>query len=451
MMRLALPVFVEETLNLLVGYTDWWLAGRFVPGAEPQAAMGLMAYVLWLLPSLFAMLAIGSTALTARLIGARDGAGAGRVLHQALLLGTLFATLATVLAVLGGDRFIAGMQLRDEAAVLAGRYLRILTPIIPAIMIEQVCIACLRGAGDTLSGLGVKSLVNVINVIVSASLVTGAGGLPKLGWDGLAVGTACGHGVAALVLILVLSRGRAGLRLNLRDFTANPTLIARILRVGVPGGVDVWSILACHLTYFAIVGSLGSAQTAAHGLGIQIEALAYLPGTAFQVAAGTIAGQLLGAGQPERAKRGVLMTCLVGGAFMSAAGVVLYLGGGWLASFFTGGVASDTSRLTAELLCVVAFSMPSLAACMILAGALRGAGDTRWPLLVTFIGYLGVRLPGACWLAWDEIPVAALGIEIPGLGWGVAGAWCAMVLDVGVRSVLFTLRYAHGGWTRVKV
>jgi Na+-driven multidrug efflux pump len=95
--------------------------------------------------------------------------------------------------------------------------------------------------------------------------------------------------------------------------------------------------------------------------------------------------------------------------------------------------------------------MPSLAATMILTGGLRGAGDTAWPLAITFIGYLGVRLPGACFLAWDEIPLPFTDLALPGLGWGVAGAWIAMVADVVVRSVLVAIRFWRGGWKKVRV
>src|SRR5436190_22285611 len=87
MLALALPVLAEESLNLLVGYTDFFLAGRFLPGREPLAAMGLMAYFLWMLPSLFTIVSIGTLAVVARLIGAGERREAAHVARQALLLG----------------------------------------------------------------------------------------------------------------------------------------------------------------------------------------------------------------------------------------------------------------------------------------------------------------------------------------------------------------------------
>src|SRR5262249_50082791 len=139
---LAAPVLAEELLNMLVGYTDWWLTGHFLEGPAFKAAMGLMAYTLWMIPSLFSGIAIGATALIARAIGAADVTLARRVMHQAFFAGAIVGIAATCLVAWGGREFLAIMQLSPEAAPLAQRYLTILIPIVPAIMIEQVAIAC---------------------------------------------------------------------------------------------------------------------------------------------------------------------------------------------------------------------------------------------------------------------------------------------------------------------
>jgi Na+-driven multidrug efflux pump len=161
MLRLALPVMAEELLNLLVGYTDWWLTGHFLEGADYQAAMTLMAYTLWLLPSFFSAVAIGALALVARHVGAGDLPTARRVANQALLVGGALAAAVTVGAVFLSPQYVALMQLRGGSATLATSYLAILVPAIPAIMVEQVAAACLRGAGDTVSGMSAKVVVNI--------------------------------------------------------------------------------------------------------------------------------------------------------------------------------------------------------------------------------------------------------------------------------------------------
>ncbi len=451
MFRLALPVLAEQSLNVLVFYTDWWLIGHFLVGADFKAAMGQMGYTLWLLSSLFAAAAIGATALVARYVGAGNYRVARHVTNQALLTGAVIAVAATAAAAMGGGSFFRLMQLEPEPARLATQYLSILTPAIPAIMLQEVGTACLHGAGDTLTGFLIKLVVNVINMAVSASLVIGLGPLPVLGWTGLAIGTACGHGLGGLLLLIVLVRGRAGLRIQWRQLWPDVPLIRRLLRIGLPGGIDMLAVLTCHLIYVAIINSLGTLSAAAHGLGVQIEALAYLPGHAFQVAAATIAGQYLGGGDPRRATRGVLTTLAVGGSLVTGVGVFFFFGGHLLTTFFLGDPLDPTGLLTARLLRVVALSLPSQAIATVLTGALRGAGDTFWPLVITFIGFVLVRIPGACLLAWHEIPIPGAGIYFAGFGLGVMGAWWAMVADTVVRSVLVTLRFWQGKWTKVVV
>jgi Na+-driven multidrug efflux pump len=181
-------------------------------------------------------------------------------------------------------------------------------------MAEQVGIACLRGAGDTLTGFIAMSVVNVVNVAVSGSLVSGWGPFPQLGWIGLAIGAASGYGVACGLILAILIRGRAGLRLRWSRMRPDRDLIRRILRIGVPAGVDMTAIVLCHLWFLTIVISLGILEAAAHSLAIRIESLAYLPGTAFQVAAATMTGQSLGAGDHRRASRSVMAACMAGGA-----------------------------------------------------------------------------------------------------------------------------------------
>ncbi len=447
MLRLAMPVLVEQTLIMLVGMVDTWLAGRFLGEDRHVTAIGLMAYVLWLLPSMFAAVAIGATAMVSRFVGSGDSGKAAHVMNQAMVVGAVLALFVTVAAYLFGDQFIHMMQLQADSAPLASRYLMILIPVIPAIMLEQVGIAALRGAGDTMSGFIAMAIVNIVNALVSVSLVIGIYPFPKLGWEGLAIGTASAHALGAAIVFGFLLWGRAGMRLRWSLLRPDGDLIRRLIRVGLPGGADVLAILFCHLGFLAIINRLGTEAAAAHSLGVRIESVAYLPGTAFQVAAATMVGQFLGAKDLRRATRGVWMACLVGGGVMVAAGLLMFFGGRGLTSIFLSDRQPATADMTVQLLRLVSFTMPSLALTMILTGALRGAGDTRWPLMITFVGLLGVRIPLAYVLAYNEFHLPFFSQPIT----GVYGAWCAMVIDLSLRSVLVLLRFLHGGWRKVDV
>ena len=451
MLRLALPVLAEQVLSVTVGFVDMALTGHILKDEAYIAAIGNNAYLLWLLFSLFAAVNIGATALVSRLVGEGDQPLAVRVMNQAFVLGIGFAVAVTLFFFFGSELMPRWLKLEGDAAEFAARYLWIVSLVVPAIMVQVVGVACLRGAGDTVSGFIAMSAVNLVNMAVSFALCTGWAGLPKLGWDGIAWGTAIGHLVGGAIILVFLLRGRSGLRLSFSAMKPDLELMRRLLRIGIPGGADVLLILACHLWFLSIINSLSTSAAAAHGLGIRIESIAYLPATAFQMAACTMAGQFLGAADPNRAKRAVLTSIAWAVVLLSLTGVLFYWCGDWLTLIFVGSSTTPVAQQTIALLKIVAIAMPSLAISIVLTGALRGAGQTRWPLLFTLLGFLLIRIPGAYWLAWDEVHVPLLGLTLEGWNRGIEGAWIAMTIDVVLRSVMAMAYFLAGGWMRTKV
>jgi len=297
----------------------------------------------------------------------------------------------------------------------------------------------------------IMAVVNVVNVAVSWALVLGLGPLPQLGWEGLAIGTMCGFVVGGVLLLCLLARGRFGLRLRWRLMRPDGDLIRRLLRIGLPGGVDTLSVIGCQLWFVAVINQLGDVAAAAHGVAISVESLAFLPGVAFQMAAATLAGQYLGARDYHKASRSIMMACLLGGGIMVAAGALFFTLAEHLPHLFVGAGQAEVARTAAPLLRTVSVAMPALALTMILTGALRGAGDTRWPLVFSMIGFLGVRIPAAYWLAFPSVEILGTGFVLTGWGLGVLGAWYAMVADLTVRAGLVACRFWHGGWKQIQV
>ncbi len=448
MMWLTGPVLAEETLTLMVTWTDWWLTGRYLAegGDAVKAAMGLMGYTMWLIPSMFAAVAIGATAVIARRVGAGEHRRARIAANQAIVIGAALAIAITILAIVFGRAFVGVMQLRGAAAEYAVEYLTIIVPVIPLIMLEQVGAACLRGAGDTVTGLVAKSIVVAINLLVSFCLVTGVAGIESWGWQGIAAGTAIGHGVGGTILLVALLAGRAGLGLRRTLMRPRADIMARLLKIGIPGGLEVGLLLFSNLVFVAIVNSLGTAAAAAHGLAVQLEACAYLPANAFHVAAATLTGQYLGARQPQRAVHAAISCIVAGVVVISMAATLLYFGGNGFVTFFTNQPDNPTTLQVVRLLRIVCFALPSLAIVMVTTGALRGAGDTIWPLLITAAGFFMIRIPLAIFLAMDVVHIPGLGWELSGAGWGVEGAWIAMATDLVLRSAMVLARFWQGGW-----
>jgi putative MATE family efflux protein len=442
---LAWPVLIQQLLTVAVTFSDRLLAGRFqsVDAADllaSQAALTTAQYLDFFISSYTVLVTVGATALVARCVGAGDRPAAVRFTNQALLLAVILGGLASVVGLLGLPLLLRLLGLHGAAADLACSYLRPLFLLLVFRVVEAAGIACLVGAGDTRTGLGVLGLVAVINVPLAWLCFFGFGPVPPLAFTGIAVGTAVSHVVGGLVVLGVLLRGRFGL--YFRPALLRPHLddLRRLLRVSVPAGLDSLSVACGQLWFLSIVNRLGDTASGAHGIALYWEALGYCSGAAFGTAAMTLVGQNLGAGRPERAARSGWVTFALGAGVMSFMGLVFFVLARPMFRLFCPG-AEQTPIVAAgvPVLRLVAFAMPALASCIIFTAALRGAGDTRVPVLFTWLGFFVVRIPLAYLLTG---PVVALGL---------LGAWLAMCADLVVRGVFFAWRFATGRWQHLRV
>jgi Na+-driven multidrug efflux pump len=229
------------------------------------------------------------------------------------------------------------------------------------------------------------------------------------------------------------------------------TLLRRLLRVSVPAGIDSLSVALGQLWFLGLINRLGDVASSAHGIALGWEALGFLSGNAFGIASMTLVGQNLGAGRPALAARGGWTAFALGGGLMSVMGVIFFTLAPWMFALY----CPDPDQRPiidagVPVLRLVAFAMPTLASSIIFTAALRGAGDTRVPVLFTWIGFLGVRIPLAYCLAFPEVDLGPLG-TMAGANLGLFGAWLAMFADLLVRGAFFLGRFASGKWKTVRV
>ncbi len=444
---LALPALAQQYLFFVIQQYDQYLARHFSP--DHQAALTTANYLYWFISSYSVVVSAGATALVGRLTGAGDFRLAGRATGQAMLLAVGFGLLATVAGLLGLPTLMRLLELQGSAPAIANEYLLPLTLILAVQMIETGGIACLVGAGDTRTGLMVLAGVAAVNVPTAWVLSGGGGPGLDYGFVGIALGTAVSHTLGGVAVLILLMRGRSGLKVSFADLRPDFAILKRLLRVSIPAGIDSLSIACCQLWFLSIVNRLGNAASAAHGIAIRWEALGYLAGAAFGAAASAVVSQNLGARRPDLASRGGWAAFAQGGGLMCAMGVLFFTLAGPMCELYSPN-NPDVVALAVPPLRLIAFAMPGVAAWIILTSALRAAGDTRVPVLFSWLGFLGVRIPLAFLLTAKTIDFGSWG-TVPGYDLGLIGAWVAMVSDIYVRGVLFTLRYAGGRWKRVVV
>ena len=182
-----------------------------------------------------------------------------------------------------------------------------------------------------------------------------------------------------------------------------------------------------------LVAGLGTTSLAAYFLTNTAEAISYLPGFGFSIAATTLTAQALGAGEKELAHKFSKLCIRYGILLMGLAGLLMFVFSRPLVGFFT--PDQEVLALGSKGLKIMAVSEPFFAMSVVVAGVLRGAGDSKWPFYITAMGMWGVRLLSLYLLCYT-------------LGLGVYGAWIAMVLDIGTRGIISWWRYKQGNWLK---
>jgi putative MATE family efflux protein len=442
--RLALPAVGEQMLNTLVGLADIYLVGNLAAEAAAQlgygsvvavAGVGLGNQMVWLTMVLYMATGVGSTALIARSVGAADPAATQRFLRQSMLIAVGVGLLALLLIVGLARPFLLALNTPPEVLPRSEEYLHVIAAGTVPTALLFVGMACMRGAGDTRTPLYIMLGANAANVLITWLLVSGHLGFPALGVEGAALGTTIARGGGGLVVLWLLWRGRSGLKLAL-DLRPDWAAIWRLLRIGLPTAGEMLVFHGALLIFTRFVTGLGTVAYAAHIATINVESISFLPGLGYAVAASTLVGQALGARAPERAAQHAFEALRQGMLFMALVGIGMIVFPGVLLGFFVDDAAAVAAgRVPLQMAGLV---QPALALGFILNGALRGAGDTRWPLLSRLLTTWCIRLPLAVLLVW----VLDLGLE---------GIWLAMCIDFTAQGLLALWRFRSGRWKTIEV
>ncbi len=445
-MILAGPAIIEMLMATLVQFVDTAMVSRLGPSVIAAVAVNMSPTML--LSALFAGVGVGTTALVARHFGAGEKEDARLVSKQSVMIGVFGAAVLMMLALIFGRSVPAIMGAEPDVIPLAAIYLRILSIGFVPMFTSFIAASALRGAGDTKTPMRANIISNIINVtgnfflIFPSRIITVLGlRIPVWGADmgisGAALSTTVARLIAGIMIVGALYGGRTHIKLTLKEsYMPDPAVIKKIIRIGFPTAMERFVLSMGQVFMTRIVAGLGTVQLAAHHIAIVAEAISYMPGFGFSIAATTLVGQMLGAKRPDRAEKYAYETLRISVVVMTAMGMILFLFPQQLMQIFTDD--PDVIRYGAVCLRIVAFSQPFFASGMVQAGALRGAGDTKWPLYITMISMWGIRLT----IAWFLVYIMDMGLT---------GAWLAITLDLTVRGILMYMRFRKGEWKRINL
>ena len=436
--QLALPVIVANMLQSLVNVADVFLAGRLGPIEIAAVGMGTSVRML-VLVGIMAITA-GCMALAAQARGAGDDEELSLVTRQSLSLAVLLSLLLGAIGYFGAEPILGFLNSGGDprAVELGTAYLQILFAGTIFLTLNFTINSLMQGAGDTVTPLYLSGGMNVLNVVFSYLLMFGPGPLPALGVSGAALGTVISRAFAVAAGIALFYSGRNAVRILPGSYRPDPEMFRQILSIGIPSGAQGIARNAAQVMVLRIVTSTaaGTYGASALAIGLQVESLAFMPGLAVSVAATSLVGRSLGAWQVEEARERGNAAVALGALLMGSLGLLLWIFATPLVRLFDPSAHPTVIAAGTSYLRINALSQPILAVAMVVNGGLRGAGDTRPPLVATIVGR---------WLV--VVPLAYL-LALP-LGMGVEGVWWALFAGTTVQAFYVAGRWLSDRWLQV--
>lgn len=428
--KTAAPAMIEMIMYMIIGLVDIAVVGRL--GAAPLAAVGLGAEVFFSIILFLEALAIGSAILVAQAKGAGKMEDASEIAGHTFLLSILLGVVVAWLGVRFAPDVLTLFSVEADVYRQALDYLLIVFTVSPFALGLYMAHSVFRGLGRTDIPMIIALVVNVVNVIGDFVLVYGLWGFPRMEVAGAAIATSLAHVVGFILAVFFLFRGDFGLRVNLASvLRINLTTYRGILHLGIPSLIEQFFYTLANLVSMFLIVYVGTRAFAAHELAITVESVSFMPGFGIAIAATALVGHAVGAQDKQalqKAARGSMEFSLL---FMSVFTLVFALLPYQIAAVFT----NDRSiiALSGTLIRIAAIEQVGIALSSVIGGILKGAGDTRTPMMISTAFTWLYRLP----LMYLFIRVWAFPISY---------VWLLFVSDWLLRALTFLVIYRRNNW-----
>lgn len=439
--RIAGPVFIELLMGTLFGMVDMIMLGNFGDNATSAAgiaSVGITNQLTLIGLSLVQALSIGATAMIARYIGGHREDRVESVVKHIILLTQIFLAIPIViLSISFAPGIMKFLGAQGDTIAIGTIYFRVIMLGFLFQAFNFAIFASLRGVGDTKTPMKINILVNLLNVIGNLVLIYGLLGFPAMGVTGAGISTALSQVIATVLSLRYIFKKDSTIHINLKEkFKIQKDIIYNLIKIGLPASLEQIALRLGVLLFIKIVASLGTVAYATHQIAINILSLSFTPGQAFGIAASTLTGKSLGGNDSLLAEK-YIKTCSKIGSLVSAfIAAIFFFFGKAIASLYSND--PQVIEQAGQILKLIAFIQPFQSSSLIVAGGLRGAGDTIFTLVSSFIGILIIRVA----LAYYFVIVIQTGL---------IGAWIAILIDQFIRWILVNYRFRTGKWKYVVI
>lgn len=432
---LALPVIGLNVLNVLALAVDTAMCGRLPDAEVALAGLGFATQIIFLLMVAMLGLTVGTIATVSRAHGAGDHDHVEHVLRQSIQLTLFVAAGVAVVGNLVAGPVVSLLGAKGPELEAALAYLRPLLTGTVFYYLMLLFAGVLRGVGNTKLPFRIVVVVNLINFGLNYGLILGNYGLPQMGVQGAAIGTLIAYASGAAAYFVILRRGAVpGMRPRLSPAPIDRPLAGQLFRVGWPAALDMVILNAAFLSIIGMLGRVGPEAVAAHGVGLRIQALAFVPGMSISQATAAMVGQSLGSGNVDRANATIKASVVMCTTVMTLLCLTIVASAAPITQIFNLDPAGDVARLSILWMTILGLGMPVVGPWIAFVGMLQGSGFTMWSLKINGLATV------------LQIPLSfVLGFT---LGLGPAGIWVAFPLSFVLKAALGYVVWQRQGWAR---
>lgn len=432
--RLIIPLFVEQLLAVTIGLADTVMVSS--TGEAAVSGISNVDQLNILLIQIFTALATGGAVISAQYLGRGDKINANRSAKQLIIISAVVSCVVAAISICFNRSLLGAIYGRVEQNVMDNSviYFYLTAASYPFLALFSACSALFRSMNSSRVCMFVSLIMNVVNITGNALLIY----VFKMGVAGAGASTLASRIIGAVIMMIIISRpGHVITVSKLWHPELNFKMIASILKIGVPTGLENGIFQIGKLLVQTLITSFGTSAIAANAVSNSIAGFACIPGNAVGLALITVVGRCIGAGEKKQARDYSLLMMEITYAAMITMSVAAYLLTSLMVSGFN--VSAEASEQAVRILhTYFIFSALIWPAAFTLPNALRAAGDARFTMWVSMFSMWIFRI-GFSYILADRLQMA------------VYGVWIAMIIDWFARAACFSIRFLRGKWLNIKV
>ena len=427
-----MPMLIANLLQAATGVIAAIWVGHTL-GSKAFAAVSSTMPVVFFFVSAIIGLTMATNILIGQAYGAKNMDFLARVLSNSFMSSIAVCLAISVLGYILTPLFLAVMKTPADIVPYARFYLRIMFVGLTFTFIYNWFGAILRGLGDAKTPLYLLLVSTALTVAFLPIFILGWGPFPKLGFEGAALAPIAANAIMIAVAYFFVLRTHVLLNVHEWDYELRWDIIKKIFTIGIPMSAQMVLVSVSEIFVISLVNSFGSSTTAAYGIGMQLDQLAFLPAMAIGMSVSSMVAQNLGARELGRVKKILEYSILISIAVSAVFFLAIYSFPAKVAAVFTNDPA--VIAVTVGYIKVVSFSYFFISVMFSLQGVVRGAGDTLYMFMFTLVGLVIVRYPlGLLFIKYTSL--------------GINGIWVAIVISSIVSLALNYWYYRSGRWKK---